>query len=63
MLDGTEMGNDRTSLPDWRSGNAVEALVHGRSYFPRLLEALQGAGPGDLVMFADWRGRMDIPRD
>jgi phosphatidylserine/phosphatidylglycerophosphate/cardiolipin synthase-like enzyme len=59
LLSAQERGNDRTALPAWRPGNVVEALVDGRSYFPRVAQALAGAGEGDVVLFADWRGDPD----
>ena len=40
-------------------GNQVRALVHGAQYFPRLLACVRAAGPGDLLMFTDWRGDPD----
>lgn len=59
LLSDEERGNPATRLPAWSGGSAVEPLVHGRTYFPRLLEALEDTGPGDLVVFADWRGDPD----
>jgi phosphatidylserine/phosphatidylglycerophosphate/cardiolipin synthase-like enzyme len=59
LLTEDERGNPAARLPAWRTGNAVRPLVHGRTYFPVLAEALADAGPGDLVMFADWRGDPD----
>ena len=43
----------------WSTGNKVETLVHGATYFGRLLEAIRGLGPGDKVYFTDWRGDPD----
>lgn len=58
-----ERGNPATALDDrrsdgaaWSGGNEVTALVHGATYFARLLEVLQATEAGDLVMFTDWRG-------
>ena len=59
MLSAQERGNDRTRLPAWTHDSSVEALVHGGTYFPRLLAALDGAGEGDLVLFTAWRGDPD----
>ena len=42
-----------------RKGNSVRALVHGATYFARLREAVDAAGPGDHVYFTDWRGDPD----
>ena len=40
-------------------GNKVIALVHGSTYFARLVEVVAALGPGDLVWFTDWRGDAD----
>jgi phosphatidylserine/phosphatidylglycerophosphate/cardiolipin synthase-like enzyme len=48
-------GDDRA----WTEGNRVEALVHGATYFRRLLAALRACGEGDLVGLTDWRGDTD----
>ncbi|HEY8953603.1 MAG TPA: phospholipase, partial [Candidatus Dormibacteraeota bacterium] len=49
FLTGPERGNDFTELdrrhPDgaaWTAGNQVETLVHGATYFRRLLDAVKG---------------------
>ncbi|WP_340295512.1 phosphatase domain-containing protein, partial [Aquipuribacter hungaricus] len=59
FLSAEQRGNDRTRLPAWSTGNRVQALVHGRTYFPQLAAELAAAGPGDLVMVSDWRGDPD----
>ena len=59
FLSAEQRGNDRTRIPAWRTGNRVEALVHGCTYFPQLAEVLAAVGPGDLVMVSDWRGDPD----
>ncbi len=59
LLSRAERGNDHTRLRAWTEGNEVVPLVHGRTYFPELLRALEGAGDGDLVMLTDWRGDPD----
>src|SRR6202158_999208 len=43
----------------WSTGNTVETLVHGATYFGRLLETIRGLGPGDQLYFTDWRGDPD----
>lgn len=43
----------------WTDGNQVRALVHGATYFAELHHRLAGVGPGDLVLFTDWRGDPD----
>jgi phosphatidylserine/phosphatidylglycerophosphate/cardiolipin synthase-like enzyme len=37
----------------------VEALIHGATYFGRLLDAVRSLGPGDRLYFTDWRGDPD----
>ncbi|HXB04956.1 MAG TPA: phospholipase D family protein [Candidatus Angelobacter sp.] len=66
FLTSAERGNDFTGLDRrrgdsaaWSTGNAVEALVHGATYFHRLLEAVRELGPGDQLYFTDWRGDPD----
>jgi phosphatidylserine/phosphatidylglycerophosphate/cardiolipin synthase-like enzyme len=66
FLTGSERGNEVTGLdrrhPDglaWTTGNRVETLVHGATYFRRLLEEIAELGAGDQVLFTDWRGDPD----
>src|ERR1700730_2462874 len=66
FLMSSERGNDFSALdrrrPDgfaWSSGNRVENLVHGATYFRRLLEAIRELGRGDQLYFTDWRGDPD----
>ena len=59
FLTSVERGNSASRLRAWTEGNRVRPLVHGRTYFAALAEALAGAGSGDLVLFADWRGDPD----
>ena len=66
FLTSAERGNDFTGLDRrrgdsaaWSTGNAVETLVHGATYFHRLLEAVRELGPGDQLYFTDWRGDPD----
>jgi Phosphatidylserine/phosphatidylglycerophosphate/cardiolipin synthases and related enzymes len=66
FLAASERGNEFTGLdrrhPDgaaWTSGNRVETLVHGASYFRRLLEAISGLVAGDQLFFTDWRSDPD----
>jgi phosphatidylserine/phosphatidylglycerophosphate/cardiolipin synthase-like enzyme len=66
FLTGAERGNEVTGLdrrhPDglaWTTGNRVETLVHGVTYFRRLLEEIAEVGGGDQVLFTDWRGDPD----
>jgi phosphatidylserine/phosphatidylglycerophosphate/cardiolipin synthase-like enzyme len=66
FLTSSERGNDATGLDRrrsdgvaWSTGNSVEALVHGATYFRRLLDAARELRPGDQVYFTDWRGDPD----
>jgi phosphatidylserine/phosphatidylglycerophosphate/cardiolipin synthase-like enzyme len=66
FLTGSERGNDFTGLDRrhtdgaaWTAGNRVETLVHGATYFRRLLEAVGELGAGDQLFFADWRSDPD----
>jgi len=66
FLTSSERGNDFTALdrrrPDglaWSTGNKVETLVHGGTYFRRLVEAIRGLEEGDRLLFTDWRGDPD----
>jgi phosphatidylserine/phosphatidylglycerophosphate/cardiolipin synthase-like enzyme len=66
FISATERGNPATRLDrrhpgglSWTVGNEVVPLVHGASYFPELLRAVQAMRTGDLLMFTDWRGDPD----
>lgn len=59
FLTADERGNKATRVRAWTQGNLVRPLVHGRAYFAALAGALDDAGAGDLVLFADWRGDPD----
>ena len=65
FLTPADRGNPATQVDDrhpgraWTAGNHVEAIVHGRAYFARLVEAARQLGPGDRLSFADWRGDED----
>ncbi|WP_042394563.1 phospholipase D family protein [Streptacidiphilus carbonis] len=70
MLAAAERGNPSTGIdarrPDgaaWSRGNTVRPLVHGRSYFAALLDAVRAQRRGDLLLFTDWRGDPDEPLD
>ncbi len=43
----------------WSTGNSVRPLVHGATYFAELHDRIEATGPGDLVLFADWRADPD----
>ena len=66
FLSAADRGNPDTVLDSrhadgsaWTGGNEVTPLVHGSTYFAALLAAVQALGPGDLLMFTDWRGDPD----
>jgi phosphatidylserine/phosphatidylglycerophosphate/cardiolipin synthase-like enzyme len=66
FLASSERGNDFTALDRrredgsaWSTGNRVETLVHGTTYFGRLLQAVRELRPGDRLYFTDWRGDPD----
>ncbi|MCG5434424.1 phospholipase [Mycobacterium sp. MYCO198283] len=59
FLTGEERGNPASDIPAWRTGNRVEPLVHGATYFDRLVDEVEACAPGDCVFFTDWRGDPD----
>ena len=66
FLTAEERGNQDTRLDSrhsggaaWTTGNQVEPLVHGAVYFRALNAAVSAMGPGDLILFTDWRGDPD----
>jgi len=63
-----ERGNDATRIDAgvggaWTDGNRVTPLVHGATYFARLVEVLTIATDGDQLRFTDWRGDGDEQLD
>jgi phosphatidylserine/phosphatidylglycerophosphate/cardiolipin synthase-like enzyme len=59
LLTDEQRGNGASGLPAWTEGNAVQALIDGRSYLSSLAAALEGAGPEDVVLFACFRAEPD----
>jgi phosphatidylserine/phosphatidylglycerophosphate/cardiolipin synthase-like enzyme len=66
FLTSTERANDFTELDHrradglaWSTGNTVETLVHGATYFRRLLEEIRRLDAGDGLYFTDWRSDPD----
>lgn len=47
------------SAAPFTDGNEVSPLIHGATYFARLVEAVELATAGDLVLVTDWRGDGD----
>ncbi len=55
LLGRAERGNPASALDAWCAGNAVRPLVHGASYFERLVqevEALAAGRPPDVHRLA-----------
>jgi phosphatidylserine/phosphatidylglycerophosphate/cardiolipin synthase-like enzyme len=70
FLTTAERGNPYTRIDARRgddraftAGNDVTALVHGADYFHDLTDRVRATGPGDLVLFTDWRGDADERMD
>lgn len=59
FLTEAERGNPASRLPAWTVGDRVRPLVHGSTYFARLLDEVSGLEPGDHLLFTDWRGDAD----
>ncbi|MEA2643951.1 MAG: hypothetical protein QOG08_977, partial [Chloroflexota bacterium] len=66
FLTSEERGNQATRIDErrgdgrsWTTGNRIEILVHGSTYFRRLLHVVEGLGEGDRLYFTDWRGDHD----
>ena len=64
FLSAEERGNPATGLnrqPDlaWTVGNRVEPLIHGATYFSRLVGRFATLDAGDQVLLTDWRGDSD----
>jgi phosphatidylserine/phosphatidylglycerophosphate/cardiolipin synthase-like enzyme len=65
FLTAEERGNRWTridqgaSAAGWSTGNRLEVLVDGATYFRRLHEELCQLRPGDWVHFTDWEGDPD----
>jgi phosphatidylserine/phosphatidylglycerophosphate/cardiolipin synthase-like enzyme len=53
---GTTIDTRRGDGKAWTEGNLVRPLVHGRTYFARLYEAIRDLRPDDQIHFTDWRG-------
>jgi phosphatidylserine/phosphatidylglycerophosphate/cardiolipin synthase-like enzyme len=59
LLTADERGNSATALPAWTAGNHVVPLVHGATYFDRLVEEVETLTAGDHLFFTDWQGDPD----
>ncbi|MGY1639514.1 phospholipase D family protein [Geodermatophilus sp. SYSU D00703] len=59
LLTAEERGNPATRLPAYTAGNLAVPLVHGATYFDRLVECVERLDAGDHLFFTDWRGDPD----
>src|SRR5690349_20337631 len=66
LLTKTKRGNETTVLDAshegdqaWSTGNLVQPLIHGATYFRALYDAVEAAQAGDLLYFTDWQGDAD----
>jgi phosphatidylserine/phosphatidylglycerophosphate/cardiolipin synthase-like enzyme len=59
FLTSAERGNPATRLPAWCAGNRATPLVHGATYFDRLVDEVEALTAGDHLFFTDWRGDPD----
>ena len=59
FLTTAQRGNPASTLADWCAGNRVEPLVHGATYFDRLVTEVEALRRGDYLFFTDWRGDPD----
>jgi phosphatidylserine/phosphatidylglycerophosphate/cardiolipin synthase-like enzyme len=59
FLAASERGNPDTHLPTWCTGNLAEPLIHGATYFDRLVTEVEALVEGDHLFFTDWRGDPD----
>jgi phosphatidylserine/phosphatidylglycerophosphate/cardiolipin synthase-like enzyme len=59
FLTAAERGNPDSLIPTWCAGNLVEPLIHGATYFDRLVTEVDALSDGDHLFFTDWRGDPD----
>jgi phosphatidylserine/phosphatidylglycerophosphate/cardiolipin synthase-like enzyme len=59
FLTEEERGNPDSSIPTWCAGNTAEPLIHGKTYFDRLVTEVETLRDGDHLFFTDWRGDPD----
>src|SRR6185312_1452104 len=59
FLTTAQRGNPASTLAAWCAGNRVEPLLHGATYFDRLVTEVEALRRGDYVFFTDWRGDPD----
>ncbi len=56
FLSAAERRNPASDIRPWTTGNRVEPLIDGATYFAALYRALSAAGVGDQVYLVDFRG-------
>lgn len=66
FLTTEERGNPDTAIDRrrgdgkaWTEGNLAEPLIHGKTYFARLVDAVRALERDDWIHFTDWRGDPD----
>ncbi|WP_305786837.1 phospholipase D family protein [Symbioplanes lichenis] len=59
FLTADERDNPDSEIPTWSGGNTAEPLIHGKTYFDRLVTEVEALGEGDHLFFTDWRGDPD----
>jgi phosphatidylserine/phosphatidylglycerophosphate/cardiolipin synthase-like enzyme len=59
FLTADERGNPDSQIPTWCGGNTAEPLIHGKTYFDRLVTEVEALRDGDHLFFTDWRGDPD----
>ena len=59
FLTAQERGNPASTLAVWCAGNRAEPLIHGATYFDRLVTEVEALRRGDHLFFTDWRGDPD----
>jgi phosphatidylserine/phosphatidylglycerophosphate/cardiolipin synthase-like enzyme len=59
FLTEEERGNPDSSIPTWCGGNTAELLIHGKTYFDRLVTEVESLRASDHLFFTDWRGDPD----
>ncbi len=59
FLSADDRGNPDSQIPTWCAGNTAEPLIHGKTYFDRLVNEVEALREGDHLFFTDWRGDPD----
>ncbi len=56
FLSRDERTNRASRLPAWTEGNDARPLIHGSSYFARLVEEVSALAAGDHLFLREWGG-------